>query len=79
MQVEVVELTKRQRGLVNGGCEFLGQKIKPPEDPSSKNWCAIMVPKLRARVPDIHSFDGMQHSEAWRSSPFSGASRLAKE
>ena len=29
--VGVVELTKRQRGLVGGGCEILGRKIKPPE------------------------------------------------
>ena len=30
-----------QRGLVNGGCEFLGLKVKPPEDPQSKSWCLV--------------------------------------
>ena len=40
-EVEIVELTKRQRGLVNGGCDFLGLKVKPPEDPSSKSWCVV--------------------------------------
>ena len=39
--VEIIELTKRQRGLVNGGCEFLGLKVKPPEDPTSKSWCLV--------------------------------------
>lgn len=38
--VDVVELTKRQRGLVGGGCEILGRKIKPPEaDAAYKAWC----------------------------------------
>ena len=36
--VEVIPLTKRQKGLVNGGCEVMGRKIKPPEDPTSKTW-----------------------------------------
>ncbi|KOO31795.1 hypothetical protein Ctob_015586 [Chrysochromulina tobinii] len=40
--VELIELTKRQRGLVNGGIEFLGHKIKPlidgKPDPSAKTW-----------------------------------------
>jgi hypothetical protein len=31
--------TKRQRGLVGGGCELMGKKHKPPEDPTSKFWC----------------------------------------
>ena len=44
VEVEVVELTKRQRGLVGGGCEVLGHKIKPltPDgkpDPGAKSWC----------------------------------------
>ena len=35
--VEVVELTKRQRGLVSGGgVDVMGPKFKPPEDPQSK-------------------------------------------
>ena len=35
--VEVVELTKRQKGMVSGGgVDVLGPKFKPPEDPSSK-------------------------------------------
>lgn len=43
-EVELVELTKRQRGLVGGGCEVLGHKIKPltPDgkpDPAAKSWC----------------------------------------
>eukprot|EP00040_Diaphanoeca_grandis_P004722 m.29888 g.29888 ORF g.29888 m.29888 type:complete len:334 (+) comp16173_c0_seq1:31-1032(+) len=38
--VEHVELTKRQRGLVNGGIDIVGStKFKPPEDPTSKAWC----------------------------------------
>ena len=40
--VELIELTKRQRGLVNGGIEFLGHKIKPlidgKPDPTAKTW-----------------------------------------
>ena len=40
---EIVDLTKRQRGLVSGGCEFLGHKHKPlldgKPDASSKAWC----------------------------------------
>ena len=27
-ELEVVELTKRQRGLVGGGCDFVGKKFK---------------------------------------------------
>ena len=35
--VEVVELTKRQRGLMSGGgVDVMGPKFKPPEDPQSK-------------------------------------------
>jgi hypothetical protein len=30
-EVEITDLTKRQRGLVSGGCDFLGLKVKPPE------------------------------------------------
>ena len=38
--VEVVELTKRQRGLISGGSvEVMGPKFKPPEDPSSNTHC----------------------------------------
>lgn len=38
--VEVVELTKRQKGLVsNGSVDVMGPKFKPPEDPSSKTHC----------------------------------------
>jgi hypothetical protein len=38
--VEVVELTKRQRGLVSGGgVDVMGPKFKPPEDPASKTHC----------------------------------------
>jgi len=41
--VELIELTKRQRGLVGGQVEFLGHKIKPvgPDgkpDPTAKTW-----------------------------------------
>ena len=41
--VELLELTKRQRGLVGGQVEFLGHKIKPngPDgkpDPAAKTW-----------------------------------------
>mmetsp|Transcript_7845 Transcript_7845/g.19466 ORF Transcript_7845/g.19466 Transcript_7845/m.19466 type:complete len:335 (+) Transcript_7845:85-1089(+) len=39
--VEIVELTKRQRGLVGGGCDFMGQKLKSPEDPTAKGWCMV--------------------------------------
>lgn len=35
--VEVVELTKRQRGLL-GSIDLLGHKIKPAEDPKAKSW-----------------------------------------
>lgn len=39
-EVEVVELTKRQKGLVSSGSvEVMGPKFKPPEDPSSKTHC----------------------------------------
>jgi len=41
--VELTELTKRQRGLVNGGIDFLGHRIKPvgadgKPDPTAKTW-----------------------------------------
>lgn len=44
VEVELLELTKRQRGLVGGGCEILGHKIKPltPDgkpDPAARTWC----------------------------------------
>lgn len=35
--VEVIELTKRQRGLL-GNIDLLGHRIKPAEDPKSKAW-----------------------------------------
>lgn len=35
--VEVIELTKRQRGLL-GSIDLLGYRIKPAEDPKSKAW-----------------------------------------
>lgn len=43
-EVEIIELTKRQKGLLNGQCEILGHKLKPsgPDgkpDPTSRNWC----------------------------------------
>lgn len=34
---EIVELTKRQRGLL-GSIDVLGYKIKPAEDPKAKSW-----------------------------------------
>lgn len=37
--VELVELTKRQRGALSGGSvEVLGHKLRPPEAPSAKSW-----------------------------------------
>ena len=39
--VELTDLTKRQRGLVSGGCDFVGLKLKPPEDPTSSKWCLV--------------------------------------
>lgn len=36
--VEIVELTKRQRGLL-GSCDVMGHKLKAPENPTSKSWC----------------------------------------
>jgi hypothetical protein len=41
--LEVLDLTKRQKGLVNGGCDFMGKKLKPPEEPgkSGANWAMI--------------------------------------
>lgn len=43
-EAAIVELTKRQRGLLNGQCEILGHKLRPsgPDgkpDPVSKSWC----------------------------------------
>jgi len=35
--VEVIELTKRQRGLL-GSVDLMGYRIKPAEDPKSKAW-----------------------------------------
>jgi hypothetical protein len=39
--VDLIDLTKRQRGLVSGGCDFVGLRLKPPEDPSSSKWCMV--------------------------------------
>ena len=39
--VDLIDLTKRQRGLVNGGCDFVGLKLKPPEDSTSSKWCMV--------------------------------------
>jgi hypothetical protein len=36
---EMVELSKRQRGLVSGGCDLMGHKVKPPEE--GKGWCML--------------------------------------
>mmetsp|Transcript_15216 Transcript_15216/g.40844 ORF Transcript_15216/g.40844 Transcript_15216/m.40844 type:complete len:340 (+) Transcript_15216:125-1144(+) len=37
---EIVELTKRQKGLVSGGSvEIMGPKFKPPDDAASKSFC----------------------------------------
>lgn len=37
--VEVVELTKRQKGMLSSGSvEVMGRKLKSPEDPTSKAW-----------------------------------------
>ena len=54
-EVQVMELTKRQRGLVNGGLELVGRKIKPPEDPSSRAF-AMMWCEEEAQVAwdDLH-------------------------
>jgi hypothetical protein len=48
--VEVVEMTKRQRGLVGGGCEILGHKFKPPDDPTSKWWVMAFVEEEAPRA-----------------------------
>lgn len=41
--VEKIELTKRQKGLVDGGCEILGAKKHKleTEEGKSKGWCSI--------------------------------------
>lgn len=37
--VEVIELTKRQKGLItSGGVEILGRKLRPQDDPAGKGW-----------------------------------------
>lgn len=60
-EVEVVELTKRQKGMLNGQCEILGHKLKPsgPDgkpDPSSKNWClAFSEEACQPAWDDIHT------------------------
>ncbi|KAA8494725.1 hypothetical protein FVE85_2966 [Porphyridium purpureum] len=39
-KVELAELTKRQKGMIqSGSIEILGRALKPPEDPASKGWC----------------------------------------
>lgn len=54
--VEVEELSKRQRGLVNGGCDFMGKKIKPPEDPTSRGWVmSFSEEDAQLAWDDLHS------------------------
>jgi len=86
-EVEITELTKRQRGLVNGGCDFLGLKVKPPEDPSSKNWCLVFseeeAPKawddLMSAEPCIYiSADGVYVATRYKRALCKGLSGLPK-
>mmetsp|Transcript_9806 Transcript_9806/g.23998 ORF Transcript_9806/g.23998 Transcript_9806/m.23998 type:complete len:342 (+) Transcript_9806:1-1026(+) len=62
--VEIVDLTKRQKGLVTGGCDFLGQKMKPPEDKDapaakSKHWCVVYSEEEAAKA-----WEDINHAEA---------------
>jgi hypothetical protein len=55
-RIEVEEFTKRQRGLVGGGCDFMGKKIKPPEDPTAKGWLmAFSEDDAQLAWDDLHS------------------------
>jgi len=54
--IELEELTKRQRGLVNGGCDFMGKKVKPPEDPTAKGWVmAFAEEDAQLAWDDLHA------------------------
>ena len=59
--VELIELTKRQRGLVGGGVEVLGHKIKPlgadgKPDAAAKSWAlAFSEDDAAAAWDDIYS------------------------
>ena len=62
-KVELVELTKRQRGLVGGQVEFLGHKIKPPgpdgkPDPMAKTWALAFSEEDAATA-----WDDINHGE----------------
>lgn len=38
--VELISFTQRQQGLVGGGCDIMGRKLKAPDtDAASKAWC----------------------------------------
>lgn len=56
---EIVELTKRQRGLVTGGgVEILGRKLRPPEDLDSKGGWAISWAEEDAAAAYADLFEG---------------------
>lgn len=57
---EIVELTKRQRGLLSGGSvEILGRKLRPPEDDGSgKGGWAIAWSEEDAAAAYADLFDG---------------------
>jgi len=38
-ELEVVDLTKRQKGLLSGPCDLMGKKLKAPDNPAAKSWC----------------------------------------
>lgn len=58
--IEVVELTKRQRGLVSGGSvDVMGPKFKPPEDPSSKTVLYAWSEEGKAQA----AWDDLMHGE----------------
>eukprot|EP01063_Lacrimia_lanifica_P022646 TRINITY_DN30182_c0_g1_i1.p1 TRINITY_DN30182_c0_g1~~TRINITY_DN30182_c0_g1_i1.p1 ORF type:complete len:341 (+),score=118.75 TRINITY_DN30182_c0_g1_i1:52-1074(+) len=53
-KAEVVELTKRQRGLVNS-LDFMGRKLKPLENKESKAWCIVWAEEEAQRAwNDLH-------------------------
>ena len=53
--VEIVELTKRQRGLM-GSIDIMGKKVKPPEDSASKGWAvAFSEDDVKVAWDDLHS------------------------
>jgi hypothetical protein len=54
-EVEVIDFTKRQKGLV-GSVDLLGKKLKPPEDQASKGWCICFSDEqAQAAWDDIHA------------------------